>query len=63
MKKILLTTVLGILILLIAALGWFYWQITTQTEETIIADLDTKALFETRCGICHNGGSAAAPLV
>jgi len=63
MKKILLTSVLGILFLLAAAFGWFYWQITHQTSETIIADLDTKTLFDSRCGICHNGGSAGAPLV
>lgn len=63
MKKILLTSVLGIIVLLLVALAWFYWQITRQTSETIIADLDTKALFETRCGICHNGGSTGAPLV
>ncbi len=63
MKKILLTTALCIIVLLLAAFGWFYWQITHQTSETIIADLDTKALFDSRCGICHNGGSAGAPLV
>jgi len=63
MKKILLTTVLGLLFLLAAAFGWFYWQITHQTSETIIADLDTKTLFDSRCGICHNGGSTGAPLV
>ena len=49
--------------LLIVAFGWFYWQITYQTSETIIADLDTKTLFDARCGICHNGGNTGAPLV
>ena len=63
MKKILLTTGIGIIVFLAAALGWFYWQITKQTKETIIADVDTKTLFDVRCGICHNGGSVAAPLV
>ena len=63
MKKILLYLILSLFILAGAALGWFYWQITKQTSETIIAELDTNALFDTRCGICHNGGSAAAPLV
>jgi len=63
MKKILLTTGISLLLLLIAAFGWFYWQITHQTGETIVADLDTKTLFDTRCGICHNKGSTGAPLV
>ena len=63
MKKILLSIFLFLLVSIIGAFAWFYWQITKQTSETIIADLDTKALFDTRCGICHNGGSAAAPLV
>ena len=63
MKKILAYIFLFLFVAALAAFAWFYWQITKQTSETIIADLDTKALFDTRCGICHNGGSAAAPLV
>ena len=59
MKKILLF----LLFLFIAAFVWFYLEITRPTNETIVADLDTKTLFDTRCGICHNGGSPEAPLV
>lgn len=63
MKKILLTTGLSFILILVVAFGWFYWQLTRQTSETLIADLDTKTLFDTRCGVCHNGGSTGAPLV
>ena len=58
-KKILLF----LLFLLVVVFGWFYWQLTRQTGESIVSDLDTKTLFDKRCGICHNGGAAAAPLV
>ncbi len=63
MKKKILITLAIFFALMIAAFGWFYWQITHQTSETIISDLDTKTLFDARCGICHNGGATGAPLV
>lgn len=63
MKKKILITLAIFFALIIAAFGWFYWQLTHQTSETIIADLDTKTLFDARCGICHNGGATGAPLV
>lgn len=62
MKKILL--ILAFLLFLFAiAFFWFYKEITRPSVETIVANLDTKTLFDTRCGICHNGGSPEAPLV
>ena len=51
------------MLLIVGAFTWFYFEITRSTKETILDDLDTKALFDTRCGICHNGGSPDAPLV
>ena len=59
MKKV----VLLLLFIFLAVFVWFYLEITRPTKETIIAGLDTKTLFDTRCGICHNGGSPEAPLV
>ena len=61
--KIFLRFLLFLLFLLAVAFTWFYWEITRGSQETIVADLDTKTLFDTRCGICHNGGSPEAPLV
>ena len=61
--KIFLKIIFFLLLLLAGAFLWFYWAITNSSKETIVEDLDTKTLFDTRCGICHNGGSAAAPLV
>lgn len=63
MKKIFLSILGLLLVFLIVVFSWFYWQITRQTSETILEDLDTKSLFDTRCGICHDGGSNRAPLV
>jgi len=59
MKKLLLF----LLFLFLAAFVWFYLEITRPTNETIITGLDTKTIFDTRCGICHNGASPEAPLV
>ncbi|MEM6319545.1 MAG: PQQ-binding-like beta-propeller repeat protein [Bacteroidota bacterium] len=59
MKKILL----GLVVLVAGAFIWLNHQITRSSKETITADLDTKTLFDTRCGVCHNGGSLEAPLV
>ena len=61
--KIFLRFLLFLLFLLAVAFTWFYWEITRGSQETIVADLDTKTLFDTRCGICHNGGSPEAPLI
>ena len=62
MKKI-LKIFLFLVVLFVGFVAWFYWQISHVPTESIVADLDTKALFETRCGVCHNGGSPEAPLV
>lgn len=63
MKKILLSILLFIIVCFVVALVWFNAQISKGNQESILSDLDTKALFDTRCGICHSGGSEAAPLV
>ena len=60
MKKIILITGL-VLIGLIGGLFFIYQQATTPAKETITADLDTQTLYHSRCGICHSGGSPAAP--
>ncbi|MEM1120551.1 MAG: PQQ-binding-like beta-propeller repeat protein [Bacteroidota bacterium] len=59
MKKVLL----GLVVLIAGAFLWLNHQITRSSKETITADLDAKTLFDTRCGVCHNGGSLEAPLV
>lgn len=59
-KKILI--ILGIILaLLLGGYQWLKWQLTRGNMETITAELDTKTLFDTRCGICHGGGSLEAP--
>lgn len=57
LKKIALLLVL----LLFGLVFWFNWKIKNVPKETITADVATETLFETRCGICHHGGSPEAP--
>ena len=63
MKKILLSILFLIALLLIGVGLWFNHQITNIAKESITSEMDTKKLFDTRCGICHNGGSPEAPLL
>lgn len=59
-KKILIG--LGIILLLLfGAYQFIKAQIKGSTVEKMTADVDTKTLFETRCGICHNGASPEVP--
>ncbi|MEM8891646.1 MAG: PQQ-binding-like beta-propeller repeat protein [Bacteroidota bacterium] len=58
-KKLLLLTALAVLIL---GLSW-NWRSKNISGESITEDLATQELFESRCGICHNGASPEAPRV
>ena len=42
---------------------WYLWQTAFAAKETITAGMDAQTLYTTRCGICHNGGSAEAPSI
>lgn len=61
-KKILL----ALLVLLVVALlfAWFIWtRLTKGSVEQMTADVGTKELYETRCGVCHGGAIAEAPSI
>ena len=61
-KKILI----GFLILLLVLSGFLYFlwtKLTAGSTEAITADLKTEELFQSRCGICHNGAAPDAPSV
>ncbi len=59
-KKALLV-LFGLLIIALLFL-WFIWtRLTKGSFEKMTADVATKELYETRCGICHGGAIAEAP--
>ncbi len=58
-KKVLI----GIVLFFVVIYLIFSWRSNNIPGESIIAELDTETLFNTRCGVCHNGGSTEAPLM
>ena len=57
---------IGIFIILLLLVGAFFWldaKIRGGTKETITAGVDVKTLYETRCGVCHNGNNPEAPSI
>jgi len=52
-----------LVLLLIFVVGVFFVgkKLLTPQKETITTNLDAKTLFDTRCAICHGGGSPEAP--
>ncbi|MDW3648943.1 MAG: PQQ-binding-like beta-propeller repeat protein [Bacteroidia bacterium] len=59
LKKLLLLTAVVILILVLS----LNWRTENVSGERITEELEIQELFETRCGICHNGASPEAPRV
>lgn len=58
-KKVLLTTVL----ILLGLFFFFKSQTKKWSTETITADVEVKEIYDTRCAMCHNGGSPEAPRI
>lgn len=55
-----------LLVIFLLLVGGFFWmksQLKAGSKETISADVDTQTLYETRCGICHNGASPEVPRI
>ena len=61
LKKIGIGLLLFFGLIWIGGSSWIKWKNKNVPKESITADLDTKTLFETRCGICHHGASPEAP--
>lgn len=57
LKKI----IIPLFIILTVLLLWNWWKSLFKNTETITANLNAKTLYDTRCGVCHNGGSPEAP--
>lgn len=56
-----LAIILGLIFLVLFLLSYLKSQLIS--KESITDDLDAKTLYETRCGLCHNGGSLEAPSI
>lgn len=59
LKKVLLTIVL----ILLGLFLFFKSQTKKWSTETITAEVAVKEVYDTRCAICHNGGSPEAPKI
>ena len=58
-KKILLA-----IVLILAGLFFFFKSQTKKwSTESITADVEVKEIYDTRCAMCHNGGSPEAPRI
>lgn len=53
--------VLSIIVILLGLFFFFKSQVKKWSTETITADVEIKEIYDTRCAICHNGGSPEAP--
>lgn len=59
LKKI----VLAIVLVFVGLFFFLKREVKSWSTETITADVETKVIYDTRCGICHNGGSPEAPRI
>ncbi|RMG19991.1 MAG: dehydrogenase, partial [Bacteroidetes bacterium] len=60
-KKIALILASFLTLVLVAGFFWIKWKNKYVPQESITAELGVQQLYETRCGICHGGGSPEAP--
>ena len=63
MLKKILVTLLVIVIIAILFL-WFIWtRLTVGSVELITENVETKELYDTRCGVCHGAANSEAPSI